>query len=88
LVICLERLEARRIFSPKVAAASQVIAQLEELVHVGRVKCRGGPGGEIRRDIGQVIVIIIPLGIDIEAEEVAHPLGFEQGVNGPGGDIF
>jgi hypothetical protein len=35
----------------------RVISQLEELVHVGLVKYGGGPGGEIRRDVGQVIII-------------------------------
>jgi len=55
-----------------------------QLVHVIGVELRLGLDRKILRDVGQVAVQAVPLGIDLEAEEVADPLGFGEALKGPG----
>jgi hypothetical protein len=67
-------IEIRGILAPGITAAGHLVTNLEKGIHISAVKLRGGFGDEIPRDEGQVVIKIVPLGISIQAEQIADAI--------------
>ena len=82
------RIVLRWILAPGISIFCQVISKVKQPVHVGLIKLRLISIWKISRNVGQVIINAITLGIDIKSVEIANALGFGEAFDGPESDML